>query len=38
MVILTNTQNKPIEIKMEKHGDSVEYTIVLDKSIKEIVK
>jgi hypothetical protein len=38
MVILTNPQNKPIEIKMEKQGDSVEYTIILEKSIKEIVE
>jgi hypothetical protein len=37
MIILTNRQNMPIEIEMERHGDSVEYTIVLNKSIKEIL-
>jgi hypothetical protein len=38
MVILKTTQDKPIEILVAKQGDSVEYTIILDRPIKEIVK
>jgi hypothetical protein len=38
MVIFTNTQDKPIEIRAAKQGDSVEYTIILDRPIKAIAK
>jgi hypothetical protein len=38
MVILTNPQNIPIEILVAKQGDSVEYTLILDRPIKEILK
>ena len=38
MIILTNPQNKPIEIQVVKQSDSVEYIIILDRPIKEILK
>ena len=38
MIILTNPRNKPIEIQVLKQDDSVEYTVILDRPIKEILK